>query len=65
MTVSEFLKVYNDDAINLVLHNGDSGLTVIANIEVIRNDGNLWFLRDADVKSWNIDGADRIHIEYV
>lgn len=63
MTISEFLKVYNDDAIDVVLCNQLSGLTIVADIDVIRKDQNLWFLRDADIKSWNIDGG-RIRIEY-
>lgn len=63
MVVDDFIKAYDDDAIDVVLHNSYSGLTIIADIEVIRKDQNLWFLRDADVKSWNIDGC-RIRIEY-
>ena len=63
MTVGDFLKTYDDDAIDVSLHNSDSGLTVFANIDVIREDGNLWFIRDSDVKSWNTDG-NRINIKY-
>lgn len=63
MTVSDFIKAYSDDDIDVVLCNELSGLTIVANIDVIRKDQDLWFLRDADVESWNIDGG-RIRIEY-
>lgn len=63
MTVGDFIKAYTDDDIDVVLHNKESGLTIVGNIEVIRKDENLWFLKDADVESWNTDG-NRIRIEY-
>lgn len=65
MTVGDFIKGYEVNNVAVVLHNGILELTVITNIETLKENTNLWFLRDADVKSWNIDGADRIHIEYV
>ena len=63
MIIDDFIKAYSDDDTDVVLHNKDSGLTIVGNIEVIRADKNLWFLKDADIESWNIDG-NRIRIEY-
>lgn len=63
MTIDDFVKACSDDDIDVVLHDKYSGLTIVGNIEVIKKDKNLWFLRDADIGSWNIDG-NRIRIEY-
>ncbi len=61
--IYDFIKACSENDIDVVLHDKYSGLTIVGNIEVIKKDKNLWFLRDADVESWNTDG-NRIRIEY-